>query len=221
MTYSYRTVEGKWRANFKKITLSNKPLNFIRIDTTGIDPETDKLIGINILKVKDSIIDSHLNEYIHTDVQLSDFIKNYTGIKESDIKNAKSIDEVMDSVREYLEEDCILIGFNISFIGSFIKDYNLPVGVTLDLNQISKAVFRGKSGYRFLADKFKVDNPYSIYKGLLKFIPLGIETPPPGINKYIKVNGEDIEVDDKYFFDEYDVDKLYKVMFDGRKNVWQ
>lgn len=210
--YTYRTIpNNNWRSKLHKILLTDKPLFFVRIDTTGLEADKCSIIGISILKcewsegalVKTDTFDS----LIHTTGYITPFITNLTGITHAMVTKAPDINDVMNKVRAFLGEDAYVLAFNTQFLGSFLKPYNLPISLTFDMNVMSQALLKGHCGYNYLIKEFNVSSPAKIFEQLVARYPKGILKP---INKtHIKFDGCDI-IDEQGVLDDIDPDQVYK-----------
>ena len=90
------------------------------IETTGLDPEEDRIIEIGGIKVKDKKIVGQFREFINPGFALSPKIIDITNITDEMLKDAPSEEEVIKGFLDFAQED-ILIGHNIPFDYSFIK----------------------------------------------------------------------------------------------------
>ncbi len=90
------------------------------IETTGLSPESDKIIEIGALKVKDGKIIEYFNEFINPLMKLPGHIIRLTGITDEMIRYAETEDAVLGQFVRFLE-DYIVIGHNIGFDFSFVK----------------------------------------------------------------------------------------------------
>lgn len=90
------------------------------IETTGLNPRTDKVIEIGAVKVKEKKIVGYFSELINPGVKLSPLITNLTGISDDMLKNAESEELVIQKFIDFAE-DYVVIGHNILFDYSFIK----------------------------------------------------------------------------------------------------
>ena len=176
---TYRITNNNWRDKFIRIQLSDKPIFFIHIDTTGLDPKKDEVISIDIIKavrkdgelVKEPCV---YHSFIYTDKTIPHAVFEINGITTAMVRKAPKKDVVIKEVSEFLGEKAILVGFNMPFIGSFIKDFGFSIDFTLDLNTVSRSLFNGNGSYYQLAKEFNSKNPVSIYNGIAHIIPHGI-----------------------------------------------
>jgi len=102
---------------------SNKPVtSFVcfDIETTGLNPQTDKVIEIGAVKVKDKKIVEYFSELINPGIKLTPQITNLTGISDYMLADANTEDHVIPKFLDFVE-DYVVIGHNIMFDYSFIK----------------------------------------------------------------------------------------------------
>ena len=92
----------------------------IDIETTGLDPKTDRIIEIGAVRVRDGVAVEIMNRLVNPRCELSDFIKDLTKIDESMLADAPFIDEVIAEVIDFCKED-VIIGHNIMMDYSFLK----------------------------------------------------------------------------------------------------
>ena len=92
----------------------------IDLETTGLEPKTDKIIEIGIVKVKDNSVVDEWETFVNPDRQLDERIIELTGIKDEQLMSAPQIGEVLPILLEKLE-DVPLLGHSILFDFSFVK----------------------------------------------------------------------------------------------------
>jgi DNA polymerase-3 subunit alpha (Gram-positive type) len=90
------------------------------IETTGLNPQQDKIIEIGAVKVVNKKIVGIFNELIHPQMKLPAIITSITGINDAMLVNADTLDNVIPRFLEFAG-DHIVLGHNIMFDYSFIK----------------------------------------------------------------------------------------------------
>ena len=90
------------------------------LETTGLDPTTDKIIEIGAVKVQDGEIVDTFQSFVNPGRLLSEKIIELTGIHDEDLKDAKPIDDVVPAFLTFIGEDCLL-GHSVLFDYSFMK----------------------------------------------------------------------------------------------------
>lgn len=103
--------------------------NYVAFDleTTGLNPETDQIIEIGALKVKDGKVVERFMEFIKPDKTISSTITDITGITNEMVSNARNTEEI---IRDFVTfcEDYVLVGHNIMFDYKFCKIYASKYG---------------------------------------------------------------------------------------------
>ena len=92
----------------------------VDIETTGLDPKTDKIIEIGAVKVRDGEIVDTFQSFVNPGRMLPEKIVELTGICDKDLVDAKNIEEVIPRFLEFSGEDKLL-GHSVLFDYSFIK----------------------------------------------------------------------------------------------------
>ncbi|GEM_PF-3224062 len=152
-----------------------KDLIILDLETTGVDPETDKIIEIGAVKIKDLKVKEDFTTLIDPKRPLSPEIERITGIREEDLKKAPTIEEVIPKLEKFLE-DFPLVAHNKDFDQSFLEKEGLSrdFGDTLELSclllplekkhtleyLLEKFCPKGKENHRALNDAY---NLYQLY----------------------------------------------------------
>lgn len=149
MALIYRPNENStWRVKLSKILASNKPVFFIKLETTGLDAKGDDICRIRVLKTEfrsgELVIIDEFNEFIKTD-KLSAEITKINGITEEILaKRGKALTEVFAKLNTFLGKEVNLVSFSVAnFIGPFLTEAEKRTGIklnianTLDLYQMS------------------------------------------------------------------------------------
>ncbi|WP_270433393.1 exonuclease domain-containing protein [Anaerostipes hominis (ex Lee et al. 2021)] len=124
----------------------------IDIETTGFDPEKDKIIEIGALKVQDGKVIDTFDSLVYTDY-VPEYILKLTGINIDDISNAPKQDEVLVKFYEFIQ-DFILVGHNVNFdinflYDNFLKILNKPLmNDFIDTLRLSKYFIKGLPSYK-------------------------------------------------------------------------
>ncbi|WP_313130407.1 3'-5' exonuclease [Anaerocolumna sp.] len=106
----------------KDVKLRDPVTSFVcfDIETTGLNPQTDRVIEIGAVKVKDKKVVEYFSELIYPGMKLSPLITNLTGIDDEMLKGADREEQVVQRFIDFTE-DYPVIGHNIMFDYSFIK----------------------------------------------------------------------------------------------------
>lgn len=90
------------------------------LETTGLDPKTDKIIEIGAIRVKGGEIVGRFQSFVNPGRLLSEKVKELTGISDEDLLSAPSIEEVLPEFLEFSGDACFL-GHSVLFDYSFMK----------------------------------------------------------------------------------------------------
>jgi len=92
----------------------------VDLETTGLNPKTDKIIEIGAVKVKKGEIIDTFATFVRPGKALPERIRELTGIAGTDLEGAPLIGEVLPQFLEFAEE-LPLLGHSILFDYSFLK----------------------------------------------------------------------------------------------------
>ena len=96
----------------------------IDIETTGLDPQKDKIIELAGLKIKDNKIIEEYSSLINPEIEISDFITELTGIDNCMVNKAPTIKNELKKFIDFVGNN-LIIGHNVNFDINFIYDNNL------------------------------------------------------------------------------------------------
>lgn len=92
----------------------------IDLETTGLNPKRDKIIEIGAIKVIDGEMKDKFESFVNPGRKLEERIVELTGIKDEQLKDAPSINEIWPALATFME-DLPLLGHSILFDYSFLK----------------------------------------------------------------------------------------------------
>lgn len=92
----------------------------IDLETTGLNPKTDKIIEIGGVKVLDGNIAETFSALVNPGRKLEQKITELTGLRDEDLADAPYIEEVLPKLLVFLEE-LPLLGHSVLFDFSFLK----------------------------------------------------------------------------------------------------
>jgi DNA polymerase-3 subunit alpha (Gram-positive type) len=92
----------------------------IDLETTGGNPESEKIIEIGMVKIENRKISEDRSFLINPQKEIPDFVQKLTGIKKSDVEHAPKIEEVIDEIVSFIG-DSILVAHNTSFDIPFLN----------------------------------------------------------------------------------------------------
>jgi DNA polymerase III epsilon subunit family exonuclease len=116
-------------------------------ETTGLDPEIDRIIEIALLKFRNFEIGEKFVKLINPEIEN---FYSISGIKSQDVKNAPKFKEVVEEIYNFMEGKIILC-HNAKFDISFLKkefersNYHFPQIKIIDTLLIAKRFFGFKS----------------------------------------------------------------------------
>jgi DNA polymerase-3 subunit alpha (Gram-positive type) len=108
-----------------------KSLKFCVIDleTTGGNPETEKIIEIGMVRIEGRRITEERSFLINPQKEIPDFVQKLTGIKKADVEFCPKIEEVIDEIVSFIG-DSILVAhntsFDVPFLNSVLKKLQRP-----------------------------------------------------------------------------------------------
>lgn len=109
-----------------------RSLNFCVIDleTTGGNPDTEKIIEIGMVKIENRKITEERSFLVNPLKEIPDFVQKLTGIKKADVEHSPKIEEVIDEIISFIG-DSILVAhntsFDIPFLNGVLKKLQRPV----------------------------------------------------------------------------------------------
>jgi DNA polymerase III subunit epsilon len=108
--------------NFKSSEELLNSLQFCVIDleTTGGNPDTEKIIEIGMVKIEHRGISEERSFLINPQKEIPDFVQKLTGIKKADVEHSPKIEEVIDEIVQFIG-DSILVAHNTSFDIPFLN----------------------------------------------------------------------------------------------------
>ncbi len=102
---------------------------FISLDleTTGTDPSKDKIIEFGAVKFDLNGNRETLQTLLNPGISIPNIITHITNLRDEDVKDAPTIRDKYDEIREFIG-DCPIIGHNIQFDTGFLR------GIGMELN---------------------------------------------------------------------------------------
>lgn len=119
----------------------------IDLETTGLNPKTDKIIEIGVVKVKNNVVVEEWETFVNPDRLLEERIIELTGIRDEQLISASAIEEVLPTLLEIVG-DYPLLGHSIMFDYSFIKKAAVNRRMSFEKNGIDTL----KIARKYLAD---------------------------------------------------------------------
>lgn len=137
----------------------------IDIETTGLDSSLDDILEISAVKVRNNTIADSFSSLVHYAEELPEFIIELTGITNDMVKDAPSLDIVLNNFYNFIGND-ILIGHNVNFDINFLYD-NLKKNANkylsndfVDTLRLARKVIKELDHHRLsdLLSYYKIDN---------------------------------------------------------------
>ena len=117
MCYTGNITVKRLNLNGEKMTDSYVCID---LETTGLDPKTDKIIEIGVVRVENNAVAEEWETFVNPDRRLEERIIELTGIRDEQLSAAPMIEEVLPTLLEIVG-DHPLLGHSVMFDYSFIK----------------------------------------------------------------------------------------------------
>jgi DNA polymerase-3 subunit epsilon len=99
--------------------LLTKPLVFIDIESTGLNPYADRIVEISLLKVSPDGSEEFMSNLVNPGIPIPSETIEIHGIGDDDVKDKPAFSEIADTINKFIS-DCDIAGFNI-------KRFDLPM----------------------------------------------------------------------------------------------
>ncbi len=125
----------------------------IDLETTGIDPESDRIIEIGAVKFEKGVLAGKFSRLVNPDRQLSQEIVDLTGITDLMLKDAPFLEDIKPELESFIGDCGIVVGHNVRFDISFLRRHlsaNLQYIVDnqfIDTAALARLVWPGLKGY--------------------------------------------------------------------------
>lgn len=124
----------------------------IDLEMTGLNAKTDKILEVAAIRIRDGRETERFSEIVNPGVLLDEKVIELTGITQEQAENGALLDETLQKFLEFLEDD-ILVGQNVIFDFSFLKQWAVNHKITLE----KQAVDTLKLARKFLPPEQKKD----------------------------------------------------------------
>lgn len=161
----FNMVESKYNIvyNPKGQSLHDSTYVVLDLETTGLSNEFDRIIEFAAIKVHAGMIIDRMQMFVNPHQNLSAFITEKTHIKQSDVDQAESIENLISTWLDFIEDHIILAhnaNFDFGFLNANLNRLNLPIltNTVIDTLDLSKALLRDKKYYRLgvIAKHYKI-----------------------------------------------------------------
>lgn len=131
--------------------LQTSPLaeDWVAIDTetTGLDPERDRIIEIGAVKFRGDEVLGVFQSFVNPGVPISSFIRDYTGITQQDVDRAPPFPDVAQDILAFIG-DAPVVGHNVGFDLAFLRNHGLPIaGPVSDTYDLGRVFVPAASDY--------------------------------------------------------------------------
>lgn len=92
------------------------------LETTGLSPDTDEILEIGALKVRNGKITDRYMQLIHPKKPINDTVAQLTGITDEMVAASPEVTQVIPEFLEFCEDD-VVIGHNVTFDYRFTKTF--------------------------------------------------------------------------------------------------
>ena len=141
------------------------PDSYVLLDTetTGLDPEYDRIIEFAGIKVKDNEIIDKFQTLIKPPYEISSFITDFTGITNEMLKTAPALEEIFPEIEKFIKDE-IIIAHNANFDINFLYESSLRLngnGISndfVDTMRLSRRIFPEEKHNRLcdLIERFSI-----------------------------------------------------------------
>ena len=100
--------------------INNLSFCVIDLETTGGNHNKDKIIEIGMIKISNRKITDQKSFLINPEIPIPEFIQKLTNISQKSVKDAQIIENVIDSIIEFIGDD-IIVAHNTSFDVPFLN----------------------------------------------------------------------------------------------------
>lgn len=161
--YKSAAIEGESDTD----TTPDKPIAFIDLETTGLDPESDRITEVGIVVLRfDSNKQKGYSELVNPGRTLPDHIVKLTGITDEMLKSAQPASVILPEFFEYIG-DMDIWSFNAKFDMGFLASEANRLGIpypppskSFCVMELTKSMFPGLPSYSLqsLTDIFQIES---------------------------------------------------------------
>ena len=116
-------------------SMFNKTFTIVDVETTGGKPDFNRVIEIGILRIEKGEVVSKYKSFINPEIPVPEFITEFTGISDRQVKKAPKFCEIAEEVLA-LFEDSIFVAHNSSFDYGFLKHEFRRVGLEFNMQNL-------------------------------------------------------------------------------------
>jgi len=138
----------------------------VDVETTGLDPEKDRICEIALLQIKNWRIVDKFTTLINPEIKIPPYISSLSGITDTDVKEAPLFKEIVDKIHKIIKGNTLLF-HNASFdIGFLKKEFErcgieFPEVKIIDTYLIAKNFFNFRSNsLSYISRYFKLERVF-------------------------------------------------------------
>jgi DNA polymerase III subunit epsilon len=110
-----------------------KPLAFIKVQTTGLNPNTDRIVELSITRVETDGKVKTGTRLVNPGMPIPSDVTKINGITDEMVKSKPTFKEIAENINKFLE-GCDFVGFNIAFFDlKFLSEEFNKAGVEFTL----------------------------------------------------------------------------------------
>ena len=147
------TQKEKKENEIESLATKQKAMDFLDLETTGLDPLNDQIIEIGAIKIEQGqTVEFHC--LVQTDHTVSPAVTELTGISQEMLRAGTPLSDSMHALRDFID-GVTLIGYNISFdirfINAAFSKFNIDriQNTVIDLISICKKKNSFQANYKF------------------------------------------------------------------------
>lgn len=100
---------------------SIKDFVVIDLETTGLSPNSDKIIQISAVRFTNLIESDYFSTYVRPSVHIPPNITKLTGISDTLVQSAPTFEDVWSQYKNFIEKSPLVTGYNVSFDLQFLS----------------------------------------------------------------------------------------------------
>lgn len=130
------------------------------IETTGLEPQQDKIIEIGAIRFKGNRVEGEFRTLVNPGCRVPPFITQLTGITDQMVRPAPSIREVIPDLNAFIGSS-IIVGHNVQFDLAFLKQQNiLALNDAIDTYEMAAVLLPRASRYNLGSLGQQLDIPF-------------------------------------------------------------
>lgn len=118
------------------------------LETTGLDPEKDKIIEFGAVKFNlENNEKESLQFFINPGIKIPQIITHITNIKDEDLEDAPAFEEKKEEIKNFIE-DSPIVGHNIKFDTNFLRQKGIELkNPEYDTHELASIIFPSLNSY--------------------------------------------------------------------------